>query len=129
MKKNLILAVALTLGAMTAVSAKSVEKAQESNKITVAVIAQDTTVKNDTVVQQVADEFKAIKFEELNEKVQTTIRGLVEKYDLNALHFNAKRQITKLKTTLKSDKTEKTFYFDAEGKEIEYDESQKSQEK
>lgn len=67
------------------------------------------------------DGFVNVKFEELNEKVQLAIRGLVDVYELNALQFNAEKQLTKVEATKKDDKTRKTFLFDKEGKEVVID--------
>lgn len=64
------------------------------------------------------DGFVDIKFEELNEKVQEAVRALVQDYDLNALKFNAEKQLTKVEATKKEDQTQKVFYFDAEGNEV-----------
>lgn len=116
MKKNLILTAVLAIGTMIAVNANSVGNFRNTND---TVAKQDTTVKKDSPQQ--ADEYKSIKFEELNLKVQAAIRGLVEKYNLHALDFNAKKQITRVKASLKTDKSDKTFYFDIEGVEINED--------
>lgn len=71
------------------------------------------------IVETVFDDdgFVDVKFEELNEKVQEAVRGIVQEYDLNALKYNAEKQITKVEATKKEDQSKKTFYFDAEGKE------------
>ncbi len=73
------------------------------------------------------DGFVNVKFEELNEKVQAAIRALVQDYDLNALKYNAEKQLAKVETTKKEDQSQKTFYFDAEGKEVVMEEAKKEE--
>lgn len=72
-----------------------------------------------TVVTFNDDGFVDVKFDELNEKVQDAVRTVAEYYDLNALQYNADKEITKVVCTKKDDKSQKIFYFDIEGKEIE----------
>lgn len=64
-------------------------------------------------------DFVDVKFEELNEKVQAAVRVIDQTYYLNALQYNAEKQITKVEATKKDDNSKKTFYLDAEGNEIE----------
>lgn len=68
------------------------------------------------------DGFVDVKFEDLNEKVQEAVRGIAQEYDLNALRYNAEKQITKVVATSKEDQSQKTIYFDAEGKETTFEE-------
>ena len=63
------------------------------------------------------DGFVDVKFEELNEKVQEAINLLKETYDIDAIKYNAEKQITKVKVTNKEDQSEKKIYFDDEGVE------------
>lgn len=69
-------------------------------------------------VSQDDDGFVTVKFDDLNENVQKAISALIQTYELNALEYNADKQVTKVKATSKEDQTEKTFYFDNEGKEV-----------
>lgn len=69
------------------------------------------------------DGFVDVKFEDLNEKVQTAIRGLIEEYELNALQYNAEKQVTKAQVTKKDDQSQNVFYFDAEGQAVTWDEN------
>ena len=64
------------------------------------------------------DGFVDVKFDDLNEKVQEAVKGLAQEYDLNALKYNAEKQLTKVEATKKEDQSQKTFYFDVEGKEV-----------
>lgn len=74
------------------------------------------------------DGFVDIKFEDLNEAVQNAVRGLINEYDLNALKFNAEKQLAKVEATNKEDQTQKVFYFDVEGNEVNLDEPAKEEE-
>jgi predicted Zn-dependent protease len=71
-------------------------------------------------------DFVDVKFEELNEKVQAAVRVIDQTYYLNALQYNAEKQITKVEATKKDDNSKKTFYLDAEGNEIEMESSEKN---
>jgi predicted Zn-dependent protease len=71
-------------------------------------------------------DFVDVKFEELNEKVQAAVRVIDQTYYLNALQYNAEKQITKVEATKKDDNAKKTFYLDAEGNEIEMESSEKN---
>ncbi|MDO5665234.1 MAG: hypothetical protein Q4G63_08270 [Bacteroidia bacterium] len=71
------------------------------------------------------DGFVNVKFDDLNEKVQEAVRSLTQEYDFNALKYNAEKQLTKVETTKKEDQSQKTFYFDIEGKEVFLEESKK----
>ncbi len=79
---------------------------------------------NSTVEQPITevtfndDGFVDVKFDELNEKVQDAVRAVAEYYDLNALQYNAEKEITKVVCTKKDDQSQRIFYFDVEGKEI-----------
>jgi len=68
------------------------------------------------------DGFVDVKFEELNEKVQAAVRSLVQDYDLNALKYNAEKQLAKVETTKKEDQSQKKIYFDNEGVETTWEE-------
>ena len=63
------------------------------------------------------DGFVEIKLEELNEKVQAAINGLKETYEIDALKYNADKQITQVEATHKEDESKKTIYLDNEGAE------------
>jgi len=67
------------------------------------------------------DGYVDIKFEALNEKVQEAVRALSEKYDLTALKNNAEKKLFKVVGTSKEDKTEKTFYLNENGEEVNLD--------
>ncbi|MFZ6036987.1 MAG: hypothetical protein ACOYU1_01895 [Bacteroidota bacterium] len=71
-------------------------------------------------------DFVDVKFEELNEKVQAAVRVIDQTYYLNALQYNAEKQITKVEATKKDDNSKKTFYLDSEGNEIEMESSEKN---
>lgn len=101
--KKVILSIALATGifAVTTVQATNAS----INKANIEVAFED-------------DGFVDVKFEELNEKVQEAVRVVAEEYDLNALQYNAEKQLTKVVGTKKDDQSKKTFYFDVEGKEV-----------
>lgn len=101
--KKIILSIALVagLGAMTNVSAMNIS----DNSTGIVSVLQD-------------DGFVDVKFEELSEPVQAVVREIYKTYDLNALQYNAEKQITKIKATKKDDQSKKEFFLDAEGKEI-----------
>lgn len=63
--------------------------------------------------------FVNVKFETLNEKVQNAVRTIAEKYDVTSLRYNVDQSITEVKGTSKSDQSEKVFYLNEEGEEIE----------
>lgn len=67
------------------------------------------------------DGYVDIKFEALNEKVQEAVRAISEKYDLTALKNNAEKKLFKVVGTSKEDKTEKTFYLNENGEEVNLD--------
>ncbi len=88
---------------------------------------------NSTVEQPITevtfndDGFVDVKFDELNEKVQDAVRAVAEDYDLNALQYNAEKEITKVVCTKKDDQSQRIFYFDVEGKEIVMEEQKVTQ--
>jgi hypothetical protein len=63
------------------------------------------------------DEYVDVKFEDLNEKVQATIQGYTESYDVTALAYNAEKKFTRVTLTAKSDQSIKVVILDDEGKE------------
>lgn len=81
---------------------------------------QSLSSENNTVVainQANDDEYVDVKFEDLNEKVQTTIQGYTESYDVTALAYNAEKKFTRVTLTAKSDQSIKVVILDDEGKE------------
>lgn len=77
---------------------------------------------SDEMSQAIIDDgFVDVKFEDLNENVQNAVRTIAGEYELNALQYNAEKQVTRVKATHKEDQSQKTFYLDAEGKEIEFE--------
>lgn len=101
--KKIILSIALIAGVFTTTAVQA--STQVIEKPIIEITSDD-------------DGFENIKFEELSEKVQEAVRALVQNYDLNALKFNAEKQLTKVEATKKEDQTQKVFYFDAEGNEV-----------
>ena len=73
------------------------------------------------------DGFVDVKFDALNKKVQAAVRVVAQEYELNALKYNAEKQLTKVEATKKEDQSKKTFYFDAEGKELVMEEAKKAE--
>lgn len=103
MKKFLLLSIVLvaTLGVATNVRAQSMSNIQSA----VGTVPEE-------------DGFVDVKLENLNEKVQVSVKALQTDYELKALKYNADKGITKVEATKKSDQSLKVFYFDAEGKEF-----------
>lgn len=104
--KKVILSIAFVagLGVMTNAGAVNVVNEQSS----VAMFLGD-------------DGFVDVPLENLNEKVQASVKALEAEYDVTALKYNAEKQLTKVKATKKEDQSEKVFYFDADGKEVKMD--------
>ncbi|MDR1089562.1 MAG: hypothetical protein LBL79_00670 [Prevotella sp.] len=74
--------------------------------------------KNAVAVNQINDdEYADVKFEDLNEKVQATIQGYTESYDITALAYNAEKKFTRVTLASKSEKSTKVVILDDEGKE------------
>lgn len=70
------------------------------------------------------DGFVDARLEDLNEQVQQAINALSDEYDVQALKYNAEKQLTKVKLTKRDDQSSKTIFFDAQGKEVEKDRDQ-----
>lgn len=62
--------------------------------------------------------FVNVKFEDLNEKVQSAIQTISESYDVTSLKYSAEQKITEVKGTNKEDQSEKAFYLNDEGEEV-----------
>ncbi len=88
---------------------------QEQEEIPSPEISSYSAVKGD-------DGFVEVKLEDLNEKVQAAISALAEMYDIDAIFYNAEKQVTKVKVTSKEDQVEKKIYFDNEGAETTWEE-------
>src|SRR5690554_8161689 len=67
------------------------------------------------------DGFVDVRLEDLNEQVQQAINALSDEYDVQALKYNAEKQLTKVKLTKRDDQSSKTILFDARGEEVEKD--------
>ena len=67
------------------------------------------------------DGFVDVRLEDLNEQVQQAINALSDEYDVQALKYNAEKQLTKVKLTKRDDQSSKTIFLDAQGKEVEKD--------
>ena len=114
--KKVILSIALAAsGIFTSTSVQAANTVNTTNEKPIIEVTLDD------------DGFVDVKFEELNEKVQAAVRSLVQDYDLNALKYNAEKQLAKVETTKKDDQSQKTFYFDAEGKEVVMEELKKEE--
>lgn len=70
------------------------------------------------IVSSDDDGFITVKFDDLNESVQRAVAALAQNHELNALRYNAEKQITKVQATSKADRTVKVFYLDNEGEEV-----------
>lgn len=100
--KLMMLAIAVVFGTSAYASEKSVSFEMDS----VATVSQS----ND-------EGYVDVKFEDLNEKVQTAVRGYTELYDVTSLAYNAEKKLTKVTLSLKADQTVKIVILDDEGKE------------
>ncbi len=82
-----------------------------------------TSVENDTVkvavTQTTGDEdvYVDVKLEDLNEAVQTAIKGFMEDYDVKTLGYNTEKQLTKVTLSAKADQAEKIVILNDEGEE------------
>lgn len=103
--KKLVLTMALAFGVMLAVNAQEVKNTLQEQK----------SVITDTIK---SDDFKPVNLDQVTPKVQEAVKVLAEKFDINALFVDEKKQLTKVEATDKADKSKKVFYFDAEGKEV-----------
>lgn len=100
--KSMMLAIAIVLG--TSAFANVNSPLNESNAIT-------------AVSQTNDDGYVDVKFEDLNEKVQTAVQGYTEAFDVTALAYNAEKKLTKVTLSSKADKSVKVVILDDEGKE------------
>lgn len=67
------------------------------------------------------DGFVKVQLESLNKKVQAAIRAISEKFELNALQYNAEKKITKVEAADKETQSKKIFFLNEEGNEIDCD--------
>lgn len=74
------------------------------------------------------DGYANVKFEDLNEKVQNAVRGLIDKYDVNALQYDAAKKVTKVTATNKEDKSEKIVLLNDNGEEVSQEAAQQKTE-
>ncbi len=100
--KLMMLAIAIVFGTS---AFASVQSSSSENNATVAI-----SQAND-------DGYVAVKLEDLNEKVQASINGYSELYDVTALGYNADKKFTKVTLSLKSDGSIRVVILDDEGKE------------
>lgn len=101
--KSTMLAIAIILGTSAFASVNS-NPLNEDNAI-------------ETVSQTNDDGFVAVKFGDLNEKVQAAIQGYTEAFDVTALAYNAEKKLTKVTLSSKADQSVKIVILDDEGKE------------
>lgn len=102
--KKVILSIAIVAGMVLATNVQKVHAIEEQPSVTM--VMED-------------DGFVEVQLEDLSEVVQAAIRNLAQEYDVNALKYNAEKQLTKVELTNKEDQSTKTVYLDAEGKEVE----------
>lgn len=67
------------------------------------------------------DGFVDVRLEDLNEQVQQAINSLTDEYDVQAIKYNAEKQLTKVKLTKRDDQTSKTILFNDQGEKVEKD--------
>ncbi len=81
---------------------------------------QKTTQTSTAIVKvaQAENDFKEVKLESLNEKVQATIKSFSETYTMKALAYNAEKKLTKVTLVSKADSKEKVILLDEQGKEV-----------
>lgn len=102
--KKVILSVAIIAGMLITTNVQKAQAIQEQP--TVAIVLED-------------DGFVDVQLQDLSEAVQAAISAFTQEYDINALKYNAEKQLTKVKLTKKDDQSERVVYLDAEGKEVE----------
>jgi len=103
--------------------------------IMATVIAMTSVQQVNAAVEQPAisivlddDGFVEVQLEALNPAVQASVNALTQEYDIKSLKYNAEKQLTKVMLVKKDDQSIKKIYFDAEGKEVQKDQSKKKTE-
>lgn len=103
--KKVILSIALIVGIIVTTNMQTVQ-------------AGDRPVVN-TVLEN--DGFVDVRLEDLNEQVQQAINALTDEYDVQALKYNAEKQLTKVKLIKRDDQSSKTILLDNQGEKVEKD--------
>ena len=106
--KEVFLSVAFMLFIFGFANANTNKEASTSNGKTVEAVVSDL----------LQDEFKVVKLEELNEKVQKAVNVFQEAYTTKSLAYNETKKQTKVTLILKADNSEKVVILDEEGKEV-----------
>lgn len=117
--KKVILSIAIMASVVGMTSVQQVNAAVEQPSISI--------VLDDSIVMD-EDGFVEVQLEALNPAVQASVNALTTEYDIKSLKFNAEKQLTKVKLVKKDDQSVKKIYFDADGKEVQKDQSQKETE-
>jgi Skp family chaperone for outer membrane proteins len=82
-------------------------------------VQNSTTVNQETIAVVVTqDEWKEVKLEDLNEKVQAAIKTLQKSNDVKSIVYNEASKQTKVAVISKVDSSEKEVIFNDEGEEI-----------
>lgn len=62
--------------------------------------------------------FQDTKFEDLNERVQESVRQFANEYDITGLQYDSDKKIAKITGKSKEDQSEKTIHLNDEGQEV-----------
>lgn len=117
--KKVILSIAIMASVTGMTSVQQVNAAVEQPSISI--------VLDDSIVMD-EDGFVEVQLEALNPAVQASVNALTQEYEIKSLKYNAEKQLTKVKLVKKDDQSVKKIYFDADGKEVQKDQSQKETE-
>jgi predicted Zn-dependent protease len=117
--KKVILSIAIMASVVGMTSVQQVNAAVEQPSISI--------VLDDSIVMD-EDGFVEVQLEALNPAVQASVNALTQEYEIKSLKYNAEKQLTKVKLVKKDDQSVKKIYFDADGKEVQKDQSQKETE-
>ncbi len=117
--KKVILSIAIMASVVGMTSVQQVNAAVEQPSISI--------VLDDSIVMD-EEGFVEVQLEALNPAVQASVNALTQEYEITSLKYNAEKQLTKVMLLKKDDQSVKEIYFDAEGKEVQKDQSQKETE-
>lgn len=117
--KKVILSIAIMASVVGMTSVQQVNAAVEQPSISI--------VLDDSIVMD-EDGFVEVQLDSLSPAVQASVNALTQEYEIKSLKYNAEKQLTKVKLVKKDDQSVKKIYFDADGKEVQKDQSQKETE-
>lgn len=84
----------------------------------------DLNAKGKTIISIVDDDddgFIEVNLQDLNEKVQASIKRLTKEFDVKTVKYSTEKKLTKVVLINKEDKTTKKVLFNDEGEKVEKD--------